>query len=203
MSNYAQLRLPNDDDPELQALVDRYVVAEDRYMRLLHGNFLRMPAEGRSAFLARLRSDAETITDQDLATLLSSEWRSRITASWLIADSRRTRFVQQLGDLLLASDLVFAGQGYCVALGRIGGEVAALHLGAHLDQWLPQVECRFDQSWAMAALIELDERDGSRYSTRFLQPGGLWQTWARGVSGVEERIRVTRQLIGMLEHDER
>ena len=45
-----------------------------------------------------------------------------------------------MGDRLAASQLVYAGQGFCVALVSIGGSEAAARLTEYLELWLPQVE---------------------------------------------------------------
>jgi len=57
-------------------------------------------------------------SDRELATLLDSEWRSRLTASWLIGLDRREQFRAKIGEQLLSSELTYAGQGYCLALAR-------------------------------------------------------------------------------------
>ena len=56
--------------------------------------------------------DAWQITDYELSTLLDSDWRARLTATWLIALDRRAQFRDRIGALLLDSLLVCAGRGY-------------------------------------------------------------------------------------------
>jgi hypothetical protein len=166
------MRFPSADDTELLDLIDRYVDHEvgggRRYMKLLHGNFLGMPE--RAAFLRELVDAAKRITDHELGVLLDSEWRSRITAAWLIGVSRREQFRARLGGLLLASELVNAGQGYCFALARFGTAADAEILAAYLDRYLrPGV--RYNQDWAFGALRHID----ADQAARFLGP---WQQWA-------------------------
>lgn len=60
-------------------------------------------------FLQALSAAAHTITDEELEILLESEWRSRLTAAWLIGFDRREHFRDVLDDLLLASRLCFSG----------------------------------------------------------------------------------------------
>lgn len=166
-----------------------------RYLELLGGNFLRLPNPERAEFIARLRHDAEAITDHDLGVLLSSEWRARLTAGWLIATSKRAQYRDQLGDILVASQLVYAGQGFSIALASIGGDASAVRLSEYLDRWLPETTCRYDQHWAMAALVCLDDRLGSTYSARFLGPDGPWESWNRGQPPLEEQVQLTRTLL--------
>lgn len=193
------LRLPVGDDAELIAAVDRYVMPEQRYLELLHANFWRRPESERRAFLANLKADAVSISDSDLAALLGSEWRSRLTASWLIAAGKRSVFVPRLGDLLLASDLVYQGQGFCVALAAVADATSAQLLVGYLRRWLPQVECRYDQEWAMAALVVIDERADSSNAEGLLKPSGLWETWARGTSDLAGRTQLLRAVLARLE----
>lgn len=191
-------RLPVGDDLELIAAVDRYVMPGQRYLELLHANFWRRPGSERDDFLADLRADGARITDRELAVLLSSEWRSRLTASWLIAAGKRVEFVRALGDLLMASALTYQGQGFCVALAAIGDAPSAECLGAYLERWLPEVESRYDQEWAMAALVIIDERSGSSDAQRFLVPGGLWATWIRGQTDLDGRVQLLRAVLAAL-----
>ena len=171
-------RMP--DDPESLALVRRYVVwgsgrsGTRRYWRLLGVNPLREDRPDREAFNAALAEDARNITDADLSLLLELEWRARLTAAWLIGLDRRTRFRRRLGDLLLDSELVHAGKGYCFALARFAEREDADILAAYLDRYLPRVDCHYDQVWAIGALLHLDDRFASGHAERFLAPDGLW-----------------------------
>jgi hypothetical protein len=173
------MRLPWDGDPELTAIVKRYVdtgtTEPARYLKLLHGNVLGLHGSDRTAFMRAMGDDSRRITDHELSTLLDSEWRSRLTAAWLIGLDRRTHFRDRLGQLLLDSQLVYAGQGYCLALARFGTTADADLLCAYLDKYLPQVGRHYDQHWAIGALLHLDERLGGHRASRFLAPDGLWQ----------------------------
>lgn len=152
--------MPLDDDPELTDLIHRFVMPHRRYLKLLHGNYLRMPAYKRRRFVRSLRQDSAEISDHSLGVMFSSEWRSRLTAAYLVAASKRANFVDELGDLLIESQLVYAGQGYCIALASIGTAAAADRLSAYLERWLPDVEARYDQLWAMAALVPSTREPG-------------------------------------------
>ncbi|HTX48079.1 MAG TPA: DUF6000 family protein, partial [Caulobacteraceae bacterium] len=90
------------------------------YLKLLHGNFAHRN-QGKDEFDRLLANAASAISDDQLSRLLEEkEWRGRLCAAWFIALSSRTPFVRSIGEKLLASELVYAGQGYCVALGLIG-----------------------------------------------------------------------------------
>ncbi len=185
----ALMRYPTEDDPELMEAIRRYVTpgegAVRRYLKLLGGQFARHDEPDKATFLRALVEDAHQITDHELGVLLDCEWRSRITAAWLIGISHRDQFRERLGTMLLASELVYAGQGYCFALARLGTERDAEILTAYLDHYLPRDDCQYDQPWALGALLHIDERLGANHATRFLQPDGLWQQWAQGRFGPE------------------
>ncbi len=179
-------------DAHLDRVVGRYVVPRQRYLELLHANFLRLPDRKQSSFTRRLRADAATIPDRDLSVLLASEWRSRLTASWLIACDRRAAFVPTVGRLLVASELTYQGQGFCAALAAIGDDASVDFLRAYLDRWLPQVGCRYDQEWAMAALVLVDERAGTSSAQSYLAPGGAWDAWSLDTTDLDRQVRTLR-----------
>jgi Family of unknown function (DUF6000) len=188
------MRFPRPDDPELVAAIRRYVNAgpagpPGRYLKLLHGNALAMTDADRTEFELALGRDAREITDSELSTLLDSEWRSRLTAAWLIGLGRRTQFRDRLGEMLLDSEVVYSGQGYCLALARFETSTEADILCAYLDKYLPQLDRYYDQHWAIGALLHLDERLGSKYADRFLAPGGLWDKSATSRNDPADRHR--------------
>jgi len=116
-------------------------------------------------------------SDRELAILLDYEWRSRLTASWLIGLDRREQFRDRIGELLLASEAAYAGQGYCFALARFATAADASVLAAYLDAYLPQLDKRYDQDWALGALLHIDTVLGTDSAARFLTESGLWQQW--------------------------
>jgi len=157
--------------------IDRYVLA--RYSKLLHGNFAGMMSgpEGE-VFLRDLVEDARSITDDELDELLAADWRPRITAAWLIGVDRRTAWRGRVRELFLESGLVFAGQGYCFALARFGTIADAEILVSYLDHYLARPDLRYDQEWALAALHHIDADLTTAYTSRYLRPGGLWESWS-------------------------
>lgn len=106
---------------------------------------MTMDEAERTSFLQLLAASARQATDDELATLLSSEWRARLTAAWLIGLDRREQFRARIGDLLLASEVSYAGQGYCFALARLGTTADAEVLAAYLNEYLPQPDKRYDR----------------------------------------------------------
>nr|WP_062335055.1 DUF6000 family protein [Herbidospora sakaeratensis] len=161
-----------------------------RYLKL-PGAFLRFPDHEAIRFGRALAKDARRITDHELGVLLDGEWRARLTAAWLIALERRVLFRDRLAVLLLESELVYAGAGYCVALARLGEAEDAGILCAYLDRYLPQTEKRYNQPHALGALLYLDGKLGTNHANRFPTPDGLWETFTRGEMSADMEKRVT------------
>ncbi|KZB84241.1 DUF6000 family protein [Amycolatopsis regifaucium] len=157
--------------------IDRY--ARERYSKLLHGNFASMmSAPEREVFLRELAEDARRVTDDELEALFEADWRPRLTAAWLVGVDRRAAWRDRIREPFLASDFVFAGQGYCFALARFGTFADAELLVSYLDHYLARPELRYDQEWALAALHHIDADLRTAYTSRYLRPGGLWESWS-------------------------
>lgn len=183
------------EDPELAAAVDRYVRPGGRYLKLLNGNFLRLAAPERTDFEQSLTSAARKATISELTLLFEGEWRARLTAAVLAGLTRRAALGDRIGSLLLASELVYAGQGYCYALARFGAPEDAALLTAYLDRYLPQTQLRYDQPWALGALLHVDDKLGTHHAARFLAADGLWQQWAQAAHGAPVDSYDYRRLI--------
>ncbi|MEW1773844.1 DUF6000 family protein [Streptomyces sp. NPDC086777] len=70
------------------------------------------------------------------------EWRSRLTAAWLIGVDRRASFRERLGDFLLAGEVCQSGSAFCFALARLGTHADAEILTARLDHYFPRTDLR-------------------------------------------------------------
>jgi hypothetical protein len=137
------------------------------YMSLLDANFTRRMNLGAhqmgrtendlSTVRAQIVVAAKTISDEQIRSLLSiPEWRGRLVAGWLVGLSMRTAFVEEIAELLLASKLVYAGQGYCVALGLIGDDICRKYLREYLSKYLPLLGRFYDQEWVIGALAHIE-----------------------------------------------
>lgn len=112
-----------------------------RYLVLNGGRFLGPRWQHTARFTRHLIADAAAINDEELEALLGYEWRSRLTAGWLIGVDNRERFRARIGDLLLASEVCYSGSAYCFALARFGTHADAEILTAYLDRYLPAPTC--------------------------------------------------------------
>jgi hypothetical protein len=187
------VRLPPYNDPELRAAIRRYVTPGigilRRYARLHNGNFVVvLGGRKRRRFLRKLGRSARRVSDRELAILLESGWRERLTACWLIGLDRREQFRDRIGELMLASESGYVGQGYCLALARFATPDDAGLLASYLDTYLPQPGNFYDQDWALGALLHIDAVLGTDQTARFLTDGGLWQQW-RGTEETPAELR--------------
>ncbi|GAA0307064.1 hypothetical protein GCM10010302_52240 [Streptomyces polychromogenes] len=166
-------------------VIERYVTRKDsdhpRYLELNSARVLRPGWPHAKRFARHLIDDAATITDAELEALLAYEWRSRLTAAWLIGVDRRESFRKRIGNLLLASEVCYSGGAYCFALARFGTHADAEILTTYLDRYLPRTDLHYDQPDALGALLHLDARLGTNHANRFTEPDGLWDHWGKGV----------------------
>ncbi|MFH8569302.1 DUF6000 family protein [Streptomyces sp. NPDC017993] len=167
------------EDSELRELVHRYVVTDRRYLRL-GGSLLRLEGRERTRFAQELAEAAEEITPRELGILLDGGWRERKVAAWLIAVAGRTTFRDRLGQLLLASEVCYAGEAYCIALAAFGTAEDAVPLIDYLDRYLARPYLHYDQPFAIGALLHLDATRATGNATRFLTPHGPWARWNAG-----------------------
>ena len=155
-------------DDLLESIRERFV--RPFFLALLHGNLRRQDADLAVDLPARIGEAAKAIADPELATLLEErEWRGRLAAAWFIGITQRRGFVDAVGRLLLASELTYAGQGYCVALGLIAEPSCEQYLRSYLGLYLPTRGRFYDQTWAVGALAHIRRKRPDE----FLEPT-LW-----------------------------
>ncbi|MFK3732342.1 DUF6000 family protein [Streptomyces sp. NPDC088090] len=165
----------------VESYVTRMYGGLPRYLVLGGQRFLSPRWWHTTRFTRQLVDDATAITDEELEALLGYEWRSRLTAGWLIGVDRRERFRTRVGDLLLAAEADYSASAYCFALARFGTPADAEILTSCLDRRLPRTDLYADQPAALGSLLRLDARLGTRHADRFTEPGGPWDAWAEGV----------------------
>lgn len=123
------------------------------YLSLLGGRFTRTDARGGEGFAKRIEEAACAISDDQIERLLGQEeWRGRLAAAWFVGLSKRSKFVRRIADLLISSEVTYAGQGYCIALGLIGNDECVDGLRSYLAKFLPLNGRFYDQDWALGAL---------------------------------------------------
>jgi len=167
----------------LDDLAEKWVVPT--YLEILHANYCRHQTHEKQAFQQVVLQALQEVGEADIAELLvpadeaeETSWREQLTASWLCGLQGWQQFAPTIGKLLLASEMCYAGQGFCFALACFATEESAAYLVEYLRTYLPQIELYYDQDWAMPALLWVDEQLGTSYAQSFLAPSGLWEQFA-------------------------
>ncbi|MEV5750157.1 DUF6000 family protein [Actinoallomurus sp. NPDC052308] len=184
------MHLPVQSESELRALERRYVSRSQvgplrlRYLKIMGVNALRDGEPRRSLLMQSLAEDARQITDDELDCLLTSEWRSRLTAAWLIGLDHRTQFRDRIGSLLHDGALMKAGAGYAFALARFGQDLDAELLARGLERRLSTPEPFYEQHFVTGALLYLDGQLGTDRAA-----GILGRSWQQPVTDQQVRER--------------
>jgi hypothetical protein len=133
--------------------------------------YLEILWKAPTSFVEAFRQVAPELNESVAAELLSYfNWRPRIVGAYFVAIKRFTAFEEQVGRLLLRSDLCDAGRGYCMALARLNSPCAITYLETYLDYYLTRMDLWFDQGAAMAAIGYVDRQNGTARRARFETP---------------------------------
>lgn len=162
-SPFANLPTPANETPLSQDIIEQWVAPF--YIK-------RLEVEN-SDFL-----EASAVVTSDFVLTLLGEfnWRPRTVGAQFIAVRQFYELQQPLSNLLLRSEVCYAGDTYCLALASLGNVAATDTLCAYLDYYLRQRNLWFDQASAMAALLYLDEKLESNKATQFSKS---WQRFIR------------------------
>lgn len=129
-----------------------------------------------SQFIGSLKSIYEEITPARIELMLAEyDWRPRLTGAFFAALKRFAAFEDQIGRLLVRSDLCFAGKLYCVALAEFNSPAGHNYLKSYLDYYLTRPDLDFDQGDAMGAVAYLDAKNRTNTLQNF-RP--LWNKYA-------------------------
>ncbi|MEM9070019.1 MAG: DUF6000 family protein [Myxococcota bacterium] len=116
--------------------------------------------------------------DEDLVRRLLSyfNWRPRLVGAYFATVRGDLSLEEEIGRLLLRSDVCYAGQGYALALASFSTPSALGYLTQYLDYYLEQPDLWFDQAHVMAAVAHLDRRNGTHVVDAYRE------RWARFTS---------------------
>lgn len=100
-----------------------------------------------------IRSDI----DKDVVLKLLGEfnWRPRSVGAQFVALEDMSELETNIGNLLLRSDVCYAGHEYCIALASFASPSAVDFLNQYLDYYLGKPNLWFNQNSAMGALSYL------------------------------------------------
>ena len=111
-------------------------------------------------FEASYREIASEIDDYLVAKLLAQRnWRCKIVAAYFVAIKNWEQHSNQIGKLLLRSDVCYAGGGYALALARINTPQAHDYLSKYLHHYLNRPDLGFDQADVLGAVRYCDTKN--------------------------------------------
>ena len=157
-TKFAHLEVPSTFDPLPYEIVEKWV-------KPLYFGLNKPHVENF------VRQHKSLITDDLIIQLLERyDWRPRKTAAYLCALTGRISFLDQMGRLLLRSDVCCAGSTYCMALAEFNTSESIYFLTQYLDYYLTKTDLWFDQNCAMGAVAYLDKINSTRILDNYHDP---------------------------------
>lgn len=101
-------------------------------------------------------------------------WRPRSVGAYFAALGGMNNLEENIGKLLLRSDVCYAGHDYCLALASFSSPEAINYLNQYLEYYLQQQDLWFDQNSAMAALSFIEANSGEDLVTPHM---AAWETF--------------------------
>lgn len=128
----------------------------------------------------------DELDDDVIMSLLENfDWRPRQVGAIFAAIQKRTDFVTPIGNLLLKSELCYAGRSYALALASFGTSESIAFLERYLDYYLAQADLPFDQFDVFAALIVIDRETGKRRHEAFTK---RWESFIEIQRNIEQIV---------------
>jgi hypothetical protein len=121
--------------------------------------------------------------DKNLVTdlLVWFNWRSRLVGAYFAAIEGLTSLTEHIGRLLLRSDVVYAGDGYALALATFNSQQAIEFLNKYLSHYLDRTDLVFNQGEVMSAMIYLDKVNNTNLADKYLPK---WQNFENQNSSI-------------------
>jgi hypothetical protein len=111
------------------------------------------------------------LTDGVIGKLFGDfNWRSRSVGALFAALRNRSDFVETIGNLMLKSEVCYAGRSYSMALACFGNPLCVDYLERYLTHYLARKDLWFDQADVFSALIFLDRKAGTARHQNFVEP---------------------------------
>ena len=107
-----------------------------------------------------------------------TNWRSRSAASYFCAFQDLDEFEENIGNLLLKSEVCYAGRSYCIALANsaVRSDLAINYLQRYLDYYLYKPDLFFEQGIALAALTFIGKNKGLNLTSIYID---AWQLFTK------------------------
>ena len=163
---FSSIEVPQQTDSLSTDFIDTWVIPF--YMLNLRG--------GAASFSAALKPLVTKLTGDVYSKLFAeANWRPRIVGAYFTAIFNDDSFEEQIGRLLLRSDVCFAGRVYCLALARFNTIGAIEFLRQYLDYYLTRSDLFFDQGEAIGAIAYLDRLNGTELLASY---SAGWESFA-------------------------
>ena len=147
---FDSLETPKNIEPINKEFLNKFIIPI--YMNLL----------GMSQYEENLKAETKKIINEineDSISIMFGDfnWRTRSSGAFFTAIKNYTEFQDTIGNLLLKSEVCYAGEIYCLALAEMNNKKSVEYLNKYLDYYLTKQELWFDQNQAIGALCYLDK----------------------------------------------
>lgn len=95
-------------------------------------------------------------------------WRTRQTGAYFAAINDFREFEENIGQLLLKSEVCYAGAIYALTLGTFNTKSGQVFLEKYLDYYLTTIDLFFDQKEVLSTVKYLDEINGTNNFDKYL-----------------------------------
>lgn len=148
-SEFSGLKIKKNTAPVSKEFIEKWVVPFYR----------KHPTDAE--FTEQYEDKRKEIDDSIVDRLLGEfNWRMKKVGALFVAIESQTRCVEQIGNLMLRSEVCFAGKSYALALASLNTDECPVYLERYLSYYLKKDDLWFDQEEVLAALIHLDEKRG-------------------------------------------
>jgi len=147
---FSDLKVIENAEPLSQEFIGKYVAP------------FYLGSKDTDEFRKNYREVSESIDAELVSKLLGDfNWRPRSVGAYFAALGNVNILEENIGNLLLRSDVCYAGHDYCIALASFASPEAINYLNEYLEYYLEQTDLWFDQNSAMAALSFIGSNNGT------------------------------------------
>lgn len=162
--------------------------------------------------ISRLENDKDKLKDEikEILPDIDSEvvvkllgdfnWRTRSVGAFFAALKNLTSYQDQIGRLLLKSEVCYAGTSYCLTMTEFNNQKSIDYLNQYLDYYLTQKDLWFDQGDAMGAIAYLDKQNKTNELekhvgkwTDFVSNKNNWDL-QRSIEHFEQKVNALKEI---------
>jgi Family of unknown function (DUF6000) len=147
--------------------------------------YMRIQEPDEALFLELLALKPEISADIITQCLGDFNWRTLQMGAYFAAITHQTQFIETIGTHLLKSEVCSAGSWYCRIFAAFNTPQCVDYLSQYLAYYLTQTHLYFDQSEAMAALLYLDEQNGTSVAKQHEEAWNAFQKVQTAVLNME------------------